>query len=750
LQVTLVSASHATGNKSLNLVALCQKQRVSKERHVVLLGMTAQTYLQEARRLKDLPPKQRYNDLFLAFGAIAIVAMIVIPLPKALVDVLLGVSIATGVGMLLMAIYIPAPSAFSTFPSVIMISTLFRLSLSIATAKLILIYADGGQIIDTFGKLITGGNLVVGLVIFVIITVVQFLVIAKGAERVAEVGARFTLDAMPGKQLSIDADLRAGLLDKDEAREKRRMLELESQLHGSLDGAMKFVKNEAIAGIVIVVVNLAAGLVIGMLQRDMTFGEALKVYSILTIGEGLVAQLPSILGAVAAGLFVTRVAGEGQTADLGAAISHQLTKQPRVFLITALMCFLMMWVPGFPKLAFLLLTLCFGGFGAYLLREQIRERVDAMLRARAAEEQDALAEDKQEPPVKVQEFSAAIPVLIDLSTTGRTEIDLEELERDIDFARENLYYETGVMFPPAFVRFGLDVEPDRYRIYIFEVPTADGPMRGDKLFLDAPEQAARDLGLALEAGEPVLLRGPTWWLDPAELGTLRVAGLNALTAHQLVVQHFVQTLRRQSHQFLGVQEVNYLINKMAVDYPDLIKEMLRAVPLQKVADILRRLAQEGVSIRNLRDIFESLAEWGQREKDVVLLSEYARMGLKRYLSNKYAGNSKTLGALLVGPDVEDKFRQSIRVTNAGSYLALDTEVASQILGGLRELLGRVMNEAAANQNAAVPQAHVLLSSMDIRRYVRSLTENEFFDLPVLSYQELSPDIRIQTMGQLTL
>ena len=705
--------------------------------------MTAQTYLQEARRQKELPPRQRYNDLFLAFGAIAIVAMIVIPVPKALVDVLLGVSIATGVGMLLMAIYIPAPSAFSTFPSVIMISTLFRLALSIATAKLILVDADGGQIIDTFGKLITGGNLVVGLVVFVIITVVQFLVIAKGAERVAEVGARFTLDAMPGKQLSIDADLRAGILDKDEAREKRRMLELESQLHGSLDGAMKFVKNEAIAGIVIVVVNLAAGLVIGMVQRDMPFGEALKVYSILTIGEGLVAQLPSILGAVAAGLFVTRVAGEGQDEDLGAAISHQLTKQPRVFLITALMCFLMVWVPGFPKLAFLMLTLAFGGFGAYLLRRQIRERLDTILRARAAEELDAMDAAEQASPVKVQEFSAAIPVLIDLSTSGRTNISLEGLERDIDYARENLYYETGVMFPPAFVRFGLDIEPDRYRLYLFEVPTAEGPLLGDRLFLDAPESAARELGVGLLRGEPVLSNVVTWWVDPSSLDALRAAGLNALHSHQLVVAHFNETLKRQAHQFLGVQEVNYLITKMSVDYPDLVKEMLRAVPLQKVADILRRLVQEGVSIRNLRDVFESLAEWGQREKDVVLLSEYARMGLKRYLSNKYAGPSKTLNAFLIGPDVEDKFRQSIRVTSAGSYLALDTEVASQILDTLRKLLNKGEGGSAAKTS-------VLLASMDIRRYVRSLIENEFFDVPVLSYQELSADIRIQTMGQLTL
>jgi type III secretion protein V len=703
--------------------------------------MTAQTYLQETRRQKAQPARQRYTDLFLAFGAVAIVAMIVIPLPKAIVDVLLGVSIATGVGMLLMAIYIPSPSSFSTFPSVIMITTLFRLSLSIATAKLILIDADGGQIIDTFGKLITGGNLVVGLVIFVIITVVQFLVIAKGAERVAEVGARFTLDAMPGKQLSIDADLRAGILDKDEARAKRRALELESQLHGSLDGAMKFVKNEAIAGIVIVVVNLAAGLVIGMVQRDMAFGEAMRVYSILTIGEGLVAQLPSILGAVAAGLFVTRIAGEEQDNDLGAAISQQLSKQPRVFLVTALMCFLMIWIPGFPKMAFVALTLFFGGFGAFLMRQQIKDRVEALLRQRAQEEMDALATQEGMAPTKIQDFSAAIPVLIDLSVSARGFVSIEDLEREIDYARENLYYETGVMFPPAFVRFGLDIESGRYRVYVFEVPSGEGPLDSERLYLDAAQSAAVELGVQPEQGEAVIGNRPACWVSRSDLEPLRAAGLNALTPEQLVVRHFSEVMRRQAHQFLGVQEVNFLITKMSTDYPDLVKEMLRAVPLQKVADILRRLVQEGVSVRNLRDVFESLAEWGQREKDVVLLTEYARMGLKRQLSNKHAGNSRTLRALLVGPDVEDKFRQSIRVTNAGSYLALDTEIAAQVLERLRALL------ASASAGQSTP---VLLSSMDIRRYVRSLIENELYELPVLSYQELSSDIRIQTVGQLTL
>jgi type III secretion protein V len=703
--------------------------------------MTARTYLQEARISRELPRAKTYNDLFLALAAIAIIAMIVIPLPKGVVDILLAISIATGVGLLLMAIYIPTPTAFSSFPSVIMITTLFRLSLSIATAKLILLEADGGQIIETFGKLIAGGNLIVGIVIFAIITIVQFLVIAKGSERVAEVGARFTLDAMPGKQLSIDADLRAGIIDKDEARAKRRELELESQLHGSLDGAMKFVKNEAIAGIIIVLVNLGAGLVIGMAQRDLSFSESLSTYSILSIGEGLVAQLPSILAAVAAGLFVTRISGEEQEKNLGQAIGIQLIKQPRVFLITGLVCFLLMWVPGFPKLAFLAIALGFAGFGAVLIRQQLKEQFEALLKSRAEADLSAL-EEATPSPLKVQEFSAAVPILIDISISARQSVDLGELERQLDYARENLYYELGVMFPPAYVRFGNDVESGRYQIFLFEVPTSSGPLERDRLYVGAPASAVEELGVPFELGLPLFSGRKSVWVNAEDAASLRNAGIAVFDNQQLLLKHTTDVLKRHAYQFLGIQEVNYLITKMGQDYPDLVKEMLRAVPLQKVADILRRMVQEGLSVRNLRDIFESLAEWGQREKDVVLLTEYARMGLKRYLSSKFANADRNLKALIISPELEDKFRQSVRVTNAGSYLALDAEVATKILENMRQQL--------SNQQFETDGFPVVLASMDIRRYVRSLIENEFSDVAVLSYQELSADIRIQPAGQVSI
>src|SRR5690606_34719589 len=309
-----------------------------------------------------------YSDVILAFGAVLIISVMILPLPLFVIDALVAVNISIGFGLLLLGIYIPNPVAFSSFPSVLLLTTLFRLAISIAITKSILLHADGGHIVETFGTLVAGNNLVVGLVVFLIITVVQFIVIAKGAERVAEVAARFTLDAMPGKQLSIDSDLRAGLLDKDEARRKRRLLETESQLHGSLDGAMKFVKGDAICGIVIILVNLLGGLAIGVLQKDMSLAQATHTYSILTIGDGLVSQIPAILATMAAGLVVTRTTGEVDGRHLGDAISRQVGAQPRVALITGLLALLMTLVPGFPWPVFLVLGLALVGYSAWRYR----------------------------------------------------------------------------------------------------------------------------------------------------------------------------------------------------------------------------------------------------------------------------------------------------------------------------------------------------------------------------------------------
>ena len=641
--------------------------------------MSAQLSL---RNLRARTGAGAYSDVILAFGVVAIVALMILPLPTPVIDVLLAVNMSIGVGLLLVSIYIPSPVAFSSFPSVLLISTLFRLSLAIATTRLILLDADAGHIIDTFGNLVAGGNLIVGLVVFLIITVVQFIVIAKGAERVAEVAARFTLDAMPGKQLSIDSDLRSGLVDKDDAKRRRKHLEIESQLYGALDGAMKFVKGDAIAGIVIIIVNLLGGLGIGVLQKDMSAGEAAVTYSILTIGDGLVSQIPALLSALAAGLVVTRTASEENDRHLGAAISRQILAQPRVLLITGVIALFLAVVPGFPKLVFILLGAGLLTGGALLHPRGWRSFFGGADNAETQKPVDNERPDSQ--------FTAAAPLVLEVAAASRGRFDVAQFERENKALRDSLHQDLGIIFPLAQVRFTEDLEEDHYVIRIFEVPTANG--------------------------------------------TLRVGDGSIDTAHLATV------LRRHAAQFLGIQEVNSLIANMTRDYPDLVKEMLRVVTLQKVADVLRRLAEEGVSIRNLRDVFESLADAGQREKDVVLLTEYARIGLKRYLSNRHADTDRALQAFLLHPQLEDKIRQSIRVTGGSSHLALDPDLAARILTNLRT------QRADLSTKSSKPPA--LLTSLDVRRYVRKLIETEFFDVPVLSYHELAPEVTVRPVAQL--
>src|SRR5690606_29295269 len=412
-----------------------------------------------------------YSDVVLAFAAVTIISVMILPLPIMAIDTLVAVNISIGFGLLLLAIYIPTPVAFSSFPSVLLLTTLFRLALSIAITRSILLNAEGGHIVETFGTMVAGGNLVVGLVVFLIITVVQFIVVAKGAERVAEVAARFTLDAMPGKQLSIDSDLRAGLIDKDEARRKRRLLEVESQLHGSLDGAMKFVKGDAIAGIVIIIINLLGGLAVGVLQHDMALADATHTYSILTIGDGLVSQIPAILATIAAGLVVTRTTGEEDDRHLGEAIGRQVSGQPRVVLITGLLALLMTLVPGFPKLVFLVLGVALLRLAAWryrsrfeMLRRAFRVPDEEMVESRKSVDTDDLA-----PPAPLQlEVAPSLAAL--LGGEG-------EVRGRVSGLAQGMREEFGVPVPVPQVRISGALGEGEYRLTAHGARIASGRMR---------------------------------------------------------------------------------------------------------------------------------------------------------------------------------------------------------------------------------------------------------------------------------
>ena len=679
------------------------------------------------------------SDLAVALLLVSVLFMIILPLPTQLVDALIAFNLGTAAVLLMVAVYISTPVKFAAFPSVLLLSTLFRLALAISTTRLILLQADAGQIVQTFGEFVVGGNLVVGMVVFLIITVVQFIVITKGAERVAEVAARFSLDAMPGKQMSIDSDMRSGLIDMTQARERRHMLERESQLYGSMDGAMKFVKGDAIAGLLIIVINLIGGIAIGTLQRGLDLDQALEIYSILTIGDGLVQQIPGLFISVTAGIVVTRVADD-ETGNLGGDIANQITSQPKALMVAGGILGGFALVPGFPSLIFVTMGVVVGGGGFLAYRKATRPapaRGTASLPAvRSASEAEAGGNGAGD-----SEFSITTPLMVDVASDVEDAISPDLLNEELARVRRALYYDLGVPFPGIHLRFNGQLAPSTYQILVEEVPVSQGQLRAGELFVRETAEHLEMLGIPYEAADPFLPRLQTIWVGDDQKDQLSATGIAFMEGSSVLTYHLAFVLRKYASEFLGIQETRFLLGQMEGSFGELVKEVQRLLPLQKIAEILQRLVSESISIRNLRAVFEALLEWGQKEKDAVLLTEYVRTHLKRYVSYKYCGGHNILAAYLLTPDVEDTIRNAIRQTSSGSYLALDPAVARRFVGNLKEVVGDV---------AGRTPAPVLLVSMDVRRYTRKLIESELYDLPVLSYQELTPEITIQPLGRVEL
>jgi len=467
------------------------------------------------------------NDIVLAILIVSIIFMMILPLPTALVDVLIGTNMTISAILLMVAMYLPSPLSFSSFPSVLLVTTLFRLGISIATTRLILLQGDAGHIIETFGNFVVGGNLIVGLVVFLILTIVQFVVITKGAERVAEVAARFSLDAMPGKQMSIDADLRAGTINMDEARKRRALVEKESQLYGAMDGAMKFVKGDAIAGLIIVAVNLLGGILIGTMQRGLTAGEAVQVYSILTIGDGLIAQIPALFIAICAGIIVTRVqTGDGGPSNVGKDIGTQVLAQPRALLIAAAVALGMGLIPGMPTLTFFTLAAVVGVIGFVLLRGT-RKVVDE--KTGEITEIPALAADGQ-PPAKPQadggatEFAPTLPLIMDVAAGLQRHFDADELNQELIKIRRALYFDLGVPFPGIQLRFNDALPENAYLILLSEVPVSQGQLRPGYVLARDTEQNLQALQVPYTTDKRFLPGVPTIWVEAAHTATLSAAG----------------------------------------------------------------------------------------------------------------------------------------------------------------------------------------------------------------------------------
>ncbi len=676
-------------------------------------------------------------DFILVGVIVAVIVLMIIPLPTALVDLLISINLGASFIILMMTMYVPNVLAFSSFPTLLLFTTLFRVGLNISTTRLILLQADAGEIIYTFGEFAVGGNFIVGAVVFIIISIVQFMVIAKGAERVSEVGARFSLDAMPGKQMSIDADLRAGAITSEQAQERRGRVAKESQMYGAMDGAMKFVKGDAIAGLLVAAVNIVAGTIIGVTQNGISAGDALQLYGILTIGDGLVSQIPSLLIAISAGILVTRSGEESN--NVGAQIGGQVFGQPRAILIASGLVFLFALVPGFPKPQLFSLALLLGGIGYTLqymmdhkeIKTDAKSEIKKTLRA-TTEKGRASNYD----PNAEEEFAPVVPLILDISPNLSNILDFEELNFELASLRRALYFDLGVPFPGVHLRENPNLEDNEYILNLNEIPISHGKlMKGAVLVRDDPDNI-RMLGLSVIEGTPFLPNEKSWWVKDENIAKLSSLGVSFLSHAKVISLHLSLVLVRHCSDFIGLQEAKYLLDKMEERAPDLVHEATRLLPLQKFADCLKRLVQEQISIRDLKNILEAIIQWAPKEKDQVMLCEYIRTHLRRQISYKYCAAQNFLPAILLEPNTEEIIRRSIRQTSTGAFLALDPASSKAILREVSRIVRKGQGKA------------VIIASIDIRRYLRRLIETDFYDLPVLDYQELTPEISVQPIDKI--
>lgn len=680
----------------------------------------------------------RQNDLLLALLLVAIISLIIFPLPTSIMDGLIACNLGLAITLLMISLYIPNAVSLSTFPTLLLLTTLFRLALNIATTRLILIHADAGQIIYTFGNFVVAGNFLVGAIIFLIITIVQFVVIAKGSERVAEVGARFTLDALPGKQMSIDADVRAGNIELEDAIKQRSALQMESSLYGAMDGAMKFVKGDAIAGLIITIINIIGGIAIGVLQKEMTAVDAMQTYSLLTIGDGLISQIPALFISISSGIIVTR-SNDDVESNLGNQIGRQLLSQPKGLILSGLILTGFAIVPGFPKLQFIIIGASILLIGYSLKRKETVEKERLEPEADPLEKALGVMGPQLRKVKDDGEFSPTVPLQIDLDIGVKGIIDPGALNRELLQIRRAIYLELGLPFPGIHLNLRKSMEPGSYAILVHEIPIAKGVLKPKHYFVLESVSNLNILGIKYEEDKNFIPSHPTIWAPKSEARKLNSAGISYLCPSGLLCSHLAIVLRKHAADFIGMQEVKNLITKMAENFPDVVEETQKHLSIPQITEILQRLVREDISIRNLNTIFQSLLEWGPKEKDIVMLCEYVRMGLKRNICHRFSGGQSILAAYMLDLEVEETIRKAIRKTGASSYLVLEPTAAKSILEDVKQQVGVIVGHSISP---------VLLTSMDIRRYVKKLIETEFKTLPVLSYQELTSEIAIQPLGRI--
>ncbi|MFV1950754.1 MAG: flagellar biosynthesis protein FlhA [Nitrospinota bacterium] len=684
-----------------------------------------------------LPGFTKYSDVAVAAGVVGVLVIMIIPLPTWLLDMLLSFSITSALIILLVAMYLIQPLEFSVFPSLLLVITLYRLSLNIASTRLILLHgnegtAAAGQVIKSFGGFVVGGNYVVGAVVFLILVLINFIVITKGSVRTAEVAARFTLDAIPGKQMSIDADLNAGIIDEVEAKQRRQKLQQEADFYGSMDGAIKFVRGDAIAGIIITLVNIIGGLIIGVFQQGMGLADAAQVYTLLTIGDGLISQLPALIVSTAAGIVVTRAASE---MNLGKELTHQILLKPRVFVIAAGVLFFFGMIPGLPHIAFIILAIL-AGVIAYLTIEAQKkeegEKREKMVEA-AAKAPEPGVETLLPLDIMELEIGYELIPLVDTERGG----DLLERIKSI---RRQFALDMGIIVPPLHIRDNLQLKPGEYSILIKGVEVTRGQLKMNHHLAMNPGTATAEVK-GIPTKEPTFGL-PALWITEGEKDRAQIAGYTVVDVVTVITTHIKEVIKSHAHEILGRQEVQTLLDNLKERNPKVIEELIPGLlSLGGIQKVLQNLLKEQISIRDLSTILETLADYAPLSKDIDLLTEYVRQALARPITKQYQAPDGSLPVVTIDREIEDMISKSIKSTEHGSYLALEPNLAQRILTKLKDTLERF---------STTNYQPVILASPQVRMHLRRLTERFIKNLIILSYNEVAPNVRIQTLGVVKL
>ncbi|CAN7428596.1 flagellar biosynthesis protein FlhA [Rossellomorea sp. LjRoot5] len=670
------------------------------------------------------------RDLSVLASVILIVAMLIIPFPSWLLSLLIIMNISLALLVLLISMNMNEPLQFSIFPSLLLLLTLFRLGLNVSTTRSILSKGEAGDVVETFGTFVVGGNILVGLVVFIILIVIQFIVITKGSERVSEVAARFTLDAMPGKQMSIDADLNAGMISEHDARNRREKVGREADFYGAMDGASKFVKGDAIAGIVIVLINLIFGIIIGMTQQGLPIAEAATRYSLLTVGDGIVSQIPALLISTATGIVVTRAASEG---NLGQDIMNQLLAYPVMLYVSGFTIFMLgIATPINDILTIPVAALL--GIGGYMLSRTPKESETDMM-----EMEEEVEQDEMKSPESVVNLLNVDPIefefgygLIPLADTNQG----GDLLDRIVMIRRQLAIELGLVIPVVRIRDNIQLQPNEYRLKIKGNEMARGELLLDHYLAMSPG-VEDDSIEGIDTVEPSFGL-PAKWISEDMKEQAEIFGYTVVDPPSVVSTHITELIKNNAHELLGRQETKQLIDHLQESYPILVEEVTpNPLTVGEVQKVLSKLLKENVSIRNLPIIFETLADYGKMSSDTDLLAEYVRQSLARQITNQYVQGDTSLKVVTMSGKVEKMIADAIQQTEHGNYLSMDPNDSQSILEAVA---------SQVEQLSLMEESPVILCSPAVRMYVRQLTERYFPQVPIISYNELEANVEVQSLG----